>query len=42
MLDNAWLGYNCCIFAYGQSGAGKTYTMLGCGANKGITFNSCE
>lgn len=22
-------GLNCCIFAYGQTGAGKTYTMVG-------------
>ena len=22
-------GYNCCIFAYGQTGAGKTYSILG-------------
>ena len=22
-------GYNCCIFAYGQTGAGKTYSVLG-------------
>jgi len=22
-------GYNCTIFAYGQTGAGKTYTMMG-------------
>ena len=24
-----YLGYNCTIFAYGQTGAGKTYTMMG-------------
>lgn len=23
------LGYNCTIFAYGQTGAGKTFTMMG-------------
>jgi hypothetical protein len=22
-------GYNCCIFAYGQTGAGKTFSVLG-------------
>ena len=22
-------GFNCCIFAYGQTGAGKTYSVLG-------------
>jgi kinesin family protein 11 len=22
-------GYNCSLFAYGQTGAGKTYTMMG-------------
>ena len=24
-------GYNCSIFAYGQTGAGKTFTMMGLG-----------
>lgn len=31
ILDNAWEGYNCSIFAYGQTGAGKSYTMMGTG-----------
>lgn len=29
MVDNVVAGYNSSIFAYGQTGAGKTYTMLG-------------
>ncbi|XP_037088906.1 kinesin-like protein unc-104 [Pollicipes pollicipes] len=29
MLDHAFQGYNVCIFAYGQTGAGKSYTMMG-------------
>ena len=29
VLDNAWDGYNCCLFAYGQTGAGKSYSMVG-------------
>lgn len=29
-------GFNCCIFAYGQTGAGKTFTMQG----KGLDDNS--
>ncbi|KAL6762902.1 kinesin motor domain-containing protein, partial [Haematococcus lacustris] len=29
MVDNVMAGYNSSIFAYGQTGAGKTYTMLG-------------
>ncbi|XP_066565238.1 kinesin-like protein KIF1A isoform X4 [Amia ocellicauda] len=29
MLHHAFEGYNVCIFAYGQTGAGKSYTMMG-------------
>ncbi|KAF8794618.1 Kinesin-like protein unc-104 like protein [Argiope bruennichi] len=29
MLHHAFDGYNVCIFAYGQTGAGKSYTMMG-------------
>ncbi|XP_060708384.1 kinesin-like protein KIF1B isoform X3 [Hemiscyllium ocellatum] len=29
MLQHSFEGYNVCIFAYGQTGAGKSYTMMG-------------
>ncbi|KAF7976325.1 hypothetical protein HWV62_7048 [Athelia sp. TMB] len=29
MLDEVVQGYNCTLFAYGQTGTGKTYTMAG-------------
>jgi hypothetical protein len=29
VLDASFEGYNACVFAYGQTGAGKTYTMMG-------------
>ena len=29
VLDSAFEGYNACLFAYGQTSAGKTYTMMG-------------
>ena len=31
-------GFNCSIFAYGATGAGKTYTMLGSFEHPGLTF----
>lgn len=34
MLLHAFEGYNVCIFAYGQTGAGKSYTMMGKPAEK--------
>lgn len=41
-MDNAWDGYHCCLFAYGQTGAGKSYSMVGYGPNKGIVPIACD
>ncbi|KAI9255314.1 hypothetical protein BY458DRAFT_520451 [Sporodiniella umbellata] len=42
LLDHAFDGYNCCIFAYGQTGAGKSYSMMGYGEDKGIIPRTCS
>lgn len=44
MLEHAFEGYNVCIFAYGQTGAGKSYTMMGKQeeGQEGITPMVCE
>ena len=36
LIDNIINGYNATVFAYGATGAGKTYTMLGDEENPGI------
>ncbi|KZV54269.1 kinesin-4-like [Dorcoceras hygrometricum] len=35
-------GYNACIFAYGQTGTGKTYTMEGAPENRGVNYRTLE
>ena len=35
-------GYNASVFAYGATGAGKTYTMLGTEENPGIMMISID
>lgn len=31
VLESAWEGYNASLLAYGQTGAGKSYSMMGTG-----------
>ena len=36
LVDNVMAGYNATVFAYGATGGGKTYTMVGTRDNPGI------
>ncbi|EFX74314.1 hypothetical protein DAPPUDRAFT_129226 [Daphnia pulex] len=38
VVDAVLEGFNCSVFAYGATGAGKTHTMLGTQQNPGIIF----
>ena len=38
ILDGVLNGYNCSVFAYGATGAGKTHTMLGSSTDPGVMF----
>lgn len=40
MVDSAYDGYHCTVVAYGQTGAGKTFTMQGTDAMPGISKNT--
>jgi kinesin family protein C1 len=43
LVQSAIDGYRCCIFAYGQTGTGKTHTMQGAsGEDRGIIPRSLE
>jgi hypothetical protein len=41
-MSHAFQGFNVCIFAYGQTGAGKTYSMLGSQNDPGISPRLCD
>ncbi|XP_037390265.1 kinesin-like protein KIF18A [Pygocentrus nattereri] len=38
VVDGVLNGYNCTVFAYGATGAGKTHTMLGSSDNPGVMY----
>uniref|UniRef100_A0A6B2KYN3 Kinesin-like protein n=1 Tax=Arcella intermedia TaxID=1963864 RepID=A0A6B2KYN3_9EUKA len=42
LVETVLEGYNCCCFAYGATGAGKTYTMLGTGNSPGVMVLTME
>jgi len=42
VINSAFDGYNACIFAYGQTGAGKSYTMMGMQESFGLIPRICE
>ncbi|TRY74073.1 hypothetical protein TCAL_06712 [Tigriopus californicus] len=40
LIDVLFSGYNCSVFVYGATGAGKTHTMLGSLENPGLTYRT--
>lgn len=42
LIEGIMQGYNASVFAYGATGAGKTYTMLGTEDSPGIMLLSIE
>jgi len=39
ITQDLFQGYNCCILAYGQSGSGKTFTMMGAENPSSFTYS---
>lgn len=42
MVTSVLDGYNVCIFAYGQTGTGKTFTMEGTKQNRGVNYRTLD
>lgn len=42
LVNNVLEGYNSCVFAYGATGTGKTYTMVGNEKNPGIMVRAFD
>jgi len=42
LLQSCFDGYNITIFSYGQTGAGKTWTLYGTGSEPGISPRTCK
>ncbi|KAL6610176.1 hypothetical protein ACP70R_040145 [Stipagrostis hirtigluma subsp. patula] len=42
VVRSAMDGFNVCIFAYGQTGTGKTFTMEGHPENRGVNYRALE
>ncbi|XP_059061400.1 kinesin-like protein KIF18A isoform X2 [Achroia grisella] len=42
ILTSLMEGYNCSVFVYGATGAGKTFTMIGNNEHPGITYLTME
>ena len=42
MVVSALDGYHACIFAYGQTGAGKSYTMSGPPSDRGVNYRTLD
>ena len=42
LVQNAWRGYNAALFAYGQTGAGKSHSMTGPRSDPGVLPRACD
>ncbi|XP_029621430.1 uncharacterized protein LOC115201723 isoform X2 [Salmo trutta] len=42
VLKAAFEGYNACVFAYGETGSGKSYTMIGSPGDLGLIPRICD